>query len=112
WGDIAKDEYVTEREIITRELGQLSPLKGQDRNLEKLAHYLTNVADAWHEANQEQRNRIARCLFQEVWIKDKEVVAVKPQPEMKPFFELNFKDMKERLSHNFGKKRPRWGSEP
>jgi len=28
---------------------------------------------------------------------------------MKPFFELNFEAMKERLSRNFGKKRPRWG---
>jgi hypothetical protein len=31
---------------------------------------------------------------------------------MKPFFELNFEAMKEKLSRNFGKKRPRWDSNP
>ena len=56
------------------------------------------------------RNKIARCLFQEVWIEGKEIEAVRPQPEMKPFLELNFEAMKERLSRNFGKKRPRWDS--
>ena len=34
-------------------------------------------------------HKLDRCLFQEVWIKDKEVVAVKPQAELKPFFDLN-----------------------
>lgn len=65
------------------------------------------VADAWNEANQEHRNKLARCLFQEVWIKDKEVVAIKPQPELKPFFDLNYEAMQQKLSQNFGKWRPR-----
>jgi len=101
---------LAERDTILRELAQLSPLEEQDKSLDKLAEFLANVADAWNEATQEQRNKIARCLFQEVWIEGKEIVAVRPQPEMKPFFELNFEAMKERLSRNFGKKRPRWGS--
>lgn len=44
------------------------------------------------EANQEQRSKLARTLFQEVWIKDKQVVAVKPQPEFEPFFQLNYQE--------------------
>jgi len=55
--------------------------------------------------------RLARCLFQEVWIKDKEVVAVKPHPELKPFFDLNYEAMQEKLSQDFGKWRPRRDSE-
>jgi hypothetical protein len=58
--------------------------------MERLARFLANVAQAWEEANQEQRNELARCLFQEVWVKDKQVVAVKPQAELEPFFKLNF----------------------
>jgi site-specific DNA recombinase len=112
WGDITKQQYLAERDTILRELAQLSPLEEQDKSLDKLAEFLANVADAWNEATQEQRNKIARCLFQQVWIEGKEIVAVRPQPEMKPFFELNFEAMKEKLSRNFGKKRPRWDSNP
>ena len=112
WGDIAREEYLTERDAIRSELSQLSPLEEQDGSLSKLAQFLTNVADAWHEAKQEQRNRLARCLFQEVWIKDREVIAVKPQPELRPFFDLNYEEMQKKLSQDFGKKRPRWGSGP
>ena len=38
----------------------------------------------------EQRNKLARCLFEEVWLEDKTVVAVKPKPEPDPFFRLNY----------------------
>ncbi|MCK4354444.1 MAG: recombinase family protein, partial [Dehalococcoidia bacterium] len=58
--------------------------------LGKLAKFLSSVAKAWKEANQEQRNKLARTLFQEIWIKDKQVVALKPQPEFEPFFRLNY----------------------
>ncbi len=112
WGDIGREEYLNERDAIRSELAQLTPLMEHDGSLDKLAVFLANVADAWHNANQEQRNRIACCLFQEVWIKDKEVIAVKPQPELKPFFDLNFEEMQRRLSQDFGKVRPRWDSRP
>ena len=42
------------------------------------------------EANQEQRNKLARQLFDEIWVKDKQVIAVKPRPELKPFFQLSY----------------------
>jgi glucose-6-phosphate isomerase len=31
-------------------------------------------------------------LFQEIWIRNKQVVAVKSQPEFKPFFKLNYEE--------------------
>lgn len=111
WGDITREQYLVEREVIHKELQALAPIEEHGKNLSKLAQFLTNVADAWDAANQEQRNKLARCLFQEVWIKDNEVVAVKPQPELKPFFDLNYEAMQEKLSQNFGKWRPRGGSE-
>ena len=46
-------------------------------------------------------------VFQEIWIKDKKVLAVTPKPEFKPFFELNF----ECQSKNIGW-RPRGDSNP
>ncbi len=41
---------------------------------------------------QEQSNKLARTLFDQVWLKDKAVVAVKPRPELEPFFKLNHED--------------------
>ncbi len=31
-------------------------------------------------------------MFEEIWIKDKEVVFVKPRPELDPFFRLNYEE--------------------
>ena len=107
WGDITREQYLAERETIHRQLKALIPMEEQSKNLGKLAQFLANVADAWDEANQEQRNKLAHCLFFEVWRKDKEVVAVKPQSELKLFFDLNYEAMQEKLSQNFGKWRPR-----
>jgi hypothetical protein len=58
--------------------------------VQKLAIFLKSMATAWKEASDEQRNAIARQLFNEIWIKDKEVIAVKPRPELESFFQLSY----------------------
>ncbi len=60
---------------------------------------MADVADAWKEATQEQRNKLARTLFQEIWVKDKQVVVVKPQPELAPFFKLNYGEFVNKVLH-------------
>ena len=50
------------------------------------------MATAWESATAEQQNKLARALFEEIWIKDKEVVFVKPRPELDPFFRLNYEE--------------------
>ena len=112
WGDITREQYLTERDAIHRGLQALEPIQGHDRNLSELARFLANVADAWNAASQEQRNKLAHCLFQEVWIKDKEVVGVRPQTELRPFFDLNHEAIKNKLSQDYGKWRPRGDSNP
>jgi len=61
-------------------------------HLEKMARFLADVPSTWIAATQEQRNKLALCLFKEVWLKDKKVIAVKPIPELEPFFRLNYED--------------------
>ena len=68
------------------------PPKTKSKVLEQLAEFLKNVAKSWKEANQEQRNKLARQLFDEIWVKDKQVIAVKPRPELKPFFQLSYEE--------------------
>ncbi len=92
WGDISKEEYRMEKDQIEGQLTKLTPFKTTAEPLKGLAEFLANITIAWDKASNEQRNKLARCLFQEVWVKDKEVVAVKPQPEFEPFFRLNWEE--------------------
>jgi hypothetical protein len=105
WGDITKEEYAKEKAQIQKELKALTPAENITQCLEKLAKFLANVAHAWEEATQEQRNKLARCLFREIWLKDKQVIAVKPQPEFEPFFKLNYEEFVNKIL----KIRPRGG---
>ena len=57
--------------------------------LDGLAHFLGSVASAWDAATPEQRNKVARTLFDEVIVEDTKVVAVRPRDELEPFFKLN-----------------------
>lgn len=108
WGDIGKEEYLKEREGIQRQLKAFTLSESHASTLGKLAEFLSSVAKAWKEANQEQRNKLARTLFQEIWIKNKQIAAVKPQPEFEPFFKLNY----EEFVNKSLKKRPRGDSNP
>jgi len=56
-----------------------------------MAQFLASVADAWREADQKQRNKLARVLFEEIKLgSGGGVVAVKPRPELEPFFQLSY----------------------
>ena len=90
WGHKSREEYLVDYEAIQRDLRQLSPLEDRTKELEKLAQFLANVANAWDEATQEQRNKLAKVLFEEILVENNKVVAVKPRPELEPFFKLNF----------------------
>ena len=52
-----------------------------------LAMFLASLPTAWAEATSEERNRLARQLFAEAIVENRTVVAVKPRPELRPFFE-------------------------
>ena len=94
WGDSPKAEYETKRDNILDQLRSLSvPLRPAE-HLEKMARFLADVPAARAEATPEQRNKLARCLFDQVWLKDKEVVAVKPLQELEPFFRLNYEEFR------------------
>ena len=107
WGDISEEEYRRERQAVQKGMVALAP-ETRQTNLDKLAEFLTNIGEAWRAASAEQKNKLARTLFQEIWIKDNQVVAVKPQPELEPFFELNYDEFVNKVM----KKRPRWDSNP
>ena len=92
WGDYTREEYMARRGGIQQQLRALEPSANGTDTLDRLAAFLKDVASAWEAATQEQRNKLARCLFEEVWLKDKLVVAVKPREEFEPFFKLNYEE--------------------
>jgi hypothetical protein len=92
WGAIGREEYQREKRQLEGQLTKLTSFVVFSEPLKRLAEFLANVTSAWDNAGNEERNKLARCLFQEIWVKDKEVVAVKPQPEFEPFFKLNWEE--------------------
>ena len=92
WGHKSKDEYLADYDAIQRELVMLASPEDKGETLDKLAHFLGNVADAWKEASQEQRNKLAGALFEQVWLEHNRVVGIKPRDELKPFFQLSYEE--------------------
>ncbi len=107
WGHIKKDKYLAEYDEINKQLKQLAPAEEKVKNLDKLARFMTNVADAWKEASQEQRNKLANVLFSQIWIQDSKVVEVRPVEELRPFFRLSYEESLEKSM-----KRPRGDLNP
>jgi site-specific DNA recombinase len=90
WGHISQSEYRKEYHETETQLRQVSPRQNRERELKDLAHFLSNVRDAWREATQEQRNKLARAIFDEIKLGSAgKVVAVKPRADFEPFFRLS-----------------------
>ena len=105
---ISQREYLEYHKDIEYQLRQLAPSANGQKGLEQLARFLADVAGAWAEANKEQRNKLARVLFEEVRLDSGGmVVAVRPRPELEPFSDLNHEAMQEKMSQDFEKWRPR-----
>ena len=94
WGDKTKGEYQREADEILEELQilQIAPVD-DSAAMDKLAQFLRDVSSAWQEADQERRNKLARLLFDDVWIKDQSVLGVTPRSELKPFFDLQYAEL-------------------
>jgi hypothetical protein len=90
WGDITKEDYLMKKRSIENEMRSLTVPDDHSDVLRKLADFPANVAQAWDVASHEQRNKLARMLFEEIRIENEKVVAVRPRPELEPFFKLNF----------------------
>jgi hypothetical protein len=91
-GDNTKAEYLTKRDAVLTQMESLKPRVREPRHLDRLAEFLADIPAAWETATQEQRNKLAKALFDQVWLQDKAVVAVKPRLELEPFFALNYEE--------------------
>ena len=89
WGDKAKDDYLSEGREIKGELAPLTPPEQRLDVLGVFRGFLENVATAWEKGTNEQKNRLARHMFDGVWTSDDKAVAVRPRAELRPFFRVS-----------------------
>lgn len=98
-GHKSRQEYLADYAAIQRELEALPDATADSEELEKLASFLEDITLAWEDATQEQRHRLASHLFEAVWIKDKQLLAVTPRPDFGPFFDLQYAGVPEAVMH-------------
>ncbi len=81
-------EYLADYNAIKRQLQQLIPINKDV--LGKLTGFLKDITKAWGKAVQYHRNRLCKYLLESIWLKDKMIIGVAPQPEFIPFFDLQY----------------------
>ena len=98
WGDLDEGEYRAERNDIQAAIAGLDIDSQNGDSLDRLAALLRNVVEGWRLADQKQRNRMARGLFNGVLVRDKQVMAVRPKKELEPFFKVSYECQEKSLA--------------
>jgi site-specific DNA recombinase len=90
WGDLQEDEYRVQRDKLHGELANLPP-KTDDRKalLGRLASYIQDLSQAWRDADHEQRNRLAKTLFESIRVEDGRIMGITPANEFTPLLVLS-----------------------
>jgi hypothetical protein len=88
-GDLDDAEYRRQRAEANEALTSIPPdeLPASEAVGRRLAALLADLSMAWTVATPDERNQIARQLFADVVVDNRTAVAVKPRPELAPFFE-------------------------
>jgi site-specific DNA recombinase len=88
WGDLTREAYVADRDRLEAELATLRGATDQAAVLAQAAELLRDLAAAWERATDAQKSDLARLVFRSVEIRGDRVIAVVPQPDFAPFFNL------------------------
>jgi hypothetical protein len=84
-GDITKPQYVMRRQTIEEELQRTKPPTNPD--LDRAHAILEDFARFWDaEPNPAERRKLVLSLFEQVWQKDGQIVAVKPHHAFASYF--------------------------
>ena len=90
WGVISDKEFKDEHTALERQRRDLEPKPSVQTspNLDRAAELLKDLPALWEHSGvtPEQRRELAREVFEEVRIRDGQLVAVKPKPQYEPLF--------------------------
>ncbi len=99
---------------MTAELAALPPEDAQPIDVgNRLVEYLGNIALAWQVATPEERNKLARQMFNSEKIDNRTAVEITPRPDLLPFFSTLAADVSTVMT--YGRKRRgsvRWVHSP
>jgi DNA invertase Pin-like site-specific DNA recombinase len=84
-GDLTKAQYVMRRQALEEEVERIDP--PTDPHLDRARKLLEGFGGFWTaEPEAVERRKLLVELFQQVWQKDGLIVAVRPQPQLAPYF--------------------------
>jgi len=84
-GDITKPQYVMQRQALEEELQRAKP--PTDPDLDRAQAILEDFARFWDaEHEPTERRKLLLSLFAQIWAKDNQIVAVKPNPAFANYF--------------------------
>ena len=84
-GDITKPMYVMQRQVLEEELQRAKP--PTDPDLDRAQAILEDFSRFWDaEPEPAERRKLILSLFAQVWAKDNQIVAVKPNPAFANYF--------------------------
>jgi hypothetical protein len=86
WGDKPEDEYRAERAEIDRDLSALRATSSKAEILAQAAAFLRDLPAAWASALPEQRNTLARLVFESVEVTGDRLSAIVVKPDVAPLF--------------------------
>jgi hypothetical protein len=89
-GDLSKSEDEARRAGLRTALARMEEpaAHGRPEMLDRLQRYVLNAGAAWNDADDAQRNRLARSLFESVLGSDRHLTTVQPRPEFQPYLAL------------------------
>jgi hypothetical protein len=80
-GDLTKPQYAMRRRVVEEELQRAKPPTDPDLDLDRAQAILEDFARFWDaEHEPAERRKLILSLFAQVWAKDNQIVAVKPNP--------------------------------
>ena len=90
WGDLSDQDYLKEREGLRRQLQALKSTvpSVQIPNIDRAAELLNNLPALWKHPGVEdsQRQQLLLETFEEIRLRGKELVAIRPKPQYAPHF--------------------------
>jgi site-specific DNA recombinase len=86
YGDMTETEFRAERVVIEKEIARVRALP-EVATVRQCSHRITDVVAAWHDANPDQRARLAAGILSQLHVKDGKIHAIRPRQAWIPYFE-------------------------
>lgn len=86
-GDISEDEYISERERITRILKPQKVVRVNYEELNQIAETMKSLPSIWQVATLEEREELARLLLHRVYINEKSVAGIEASALLSHFIQ-------------------------